>query len=465
MTFTPPMPRAGDVLRDVDGRSWRLGPLLSQGAQGLVFELETPHLLAKVRIAGTDSMEALRRRLQVLAHRTLEIPGMLRPHAILAHPFAGMILERIRDVQPLERLLYPGSALQDPEWYTRTGGLRRRLRIGARLASLFEDLEQAGLCYVDLSPDNVLIPMDSQRPDIFLIDVDNLTTPGSALGDVIGTPWFIAPELLRGERFPDHTSDRWSLAVLLYWLLVLQHPFFGDIVREGEPMLEEAALRGELPWVDHSEDEQNRSSLGLPRTMVWTHRLRALFQQVFIDGLRDRWRRPTPAAWRDALAAAADRTALCEHCGASSFLPRERSRTFVCPFCEALSSRPIELGFFAPMAQSLELSAEDHTLLAKLKRSTPDARLVLDRGQKDVPARLVGNTGDPEIIVARFGARARPEGGRVYALRNDSKETWTQKDSAGRVIDCHPSEYAWLFEGSTLFFPSGVRAKVRNPLQ
>lgn len=73
--------------------------------------------------------------------------------------------------------------------------------------------------------ENVLVPSDPKATSIRLIDPDNLIVPGTTLATVIGTRWFIAPEILKESRFPDHACDLWSLAVAIFYLLVLNHPF------------------------------------------------------------------------------------------------------------------------------------------------------------------------------------------------------------------------------------------------
>lgn len=47
-------------------------------------------------------------------------------------------------------------------------------------------------------------------------------------------------------------------------LLTLNHPLIGDYVSEGEPELEEEALKKVNYWVDHSKDNINERTTGLP---------------------------------------------------------------------------------------------------------------------------------------------------------------------------------------------------------
>ncbi len=404
--------------------------------------------------------EVVRDRLRVLTLRNLRADALVLPRAVLAEPHLGYVMDAVTDAIPLYDLAYPRD--NNPTWHQATGGLRRRLRICAELARTFEQIHSGGLCYVDLSMQNVLIPSDPKLTSIKLIDPDNLIVPGTALATVLGTPLFIAPELLKESRCPDHACDRWSLAVAIFSLLVMIHPFFGDEVENGEPELEEIALRGELPFIDSKTDDSNRSNLrGLPRSCVLTRRLKELCGDAFERGVSDRTARPHPENWLSALEEAADQTALCSHCGATSYLPGMRVAQFVCDWCGESNPRPIELGFFNPDPSIDNLDANEHK---ELRRHKTPHRLVLSASQRTVPARLVSGTLTATGDAGLFGFKRNSSGDKVYVLKNLSADTWHTKDISDRASTCAPGEFVYLFDQTLIVFPSGVRVKVRNLL-
>ena len=44
----------------------------------------------------------------------------------------------------------------------------------------------------------------------------------------MGTPTFMAPEIVRGEAYPSRNTDKYSLAVLLFYMMMLHHPLDGQ---------------------------------------------------------------------------------------------------------------------------------------------------------------------------------------------------------------------------------------------
>jgi serine/threonine protein kinase len=247
-------------------------------------------------------------------------------------------MELMDGLVPLEQLLTQAQqAFLDGEGlsgYLASGGLRRRLRLLARLARVMARLHGLGIAHGDLSPKNVFVSESHEHAEVWLIDCDNLTYAVRDSSLQLYTPDYGAPELLCGERGISTYTDIWSFAVMAFQLLTVLHPFkSGDLVDQDSER-EEPALRGELPWVDHPEDESNRASLGIPRELVCTPVLRDLFDRCFRIGVLDAGERPLMAEWAEAFEAAVAVQVLCdtEHdgCG-STFL---WNRDLCCPFCD-----------------------------------------------------------------------------------------------------------------------------------
>jgi DNA-binding helix-hairpin-helix protein with protein kinase domain len=315
----------------LNGNRYRLERELGRGGQGAVFAVDGGRLAVKLlRRRSRRERERLRDRLTMVRRLPLEGLPLARPIELLRPPHVGYVMELLRGMMPLAALQRPPRDAASPaRWYIETGGLRRRLRLLARLADALSRLHGRGLIYVDLSPNNVFVSAHAAGHEVRLIDTDNLRPAGLA-GEVLYTPGYGAPELVRDVAPPSTLSDAHAFAVLAFETLALTHPLLGDEVRDGDPELEERALAGELPWIDHPEDDSNRSSDGIPRELVLSNGLRREFAVMFGAGLRDPTERPGVARWAERLHRAADRTVLCPECG-SSYCVANRP----CPWCGA----------------------------------------------------------------------------------------------------------------------------------
>ena len=241
--------------------------------------------------------------------------------------------ERLEGPQVAELMQVATDALMSDEGlsgYVKTGGLLRRLKMLARLARVLAELHGRGLAYGDLSPANVFVSQSLEYAEVWLIDADNVASQSHDGQQGVFTPDYGAPEILRGESGINTLTDSWSFAVMAYRILTLVHPLKGDVVLEGEPEREEAALRGELPWVDHPVDRSNVLSIGLPREITLNAPLRALFERCFNAGLNNPGERPSLNEWADAFEAATGHCDQCESCGSTFFYISKH----ICPFCD-----------------------------------------------------------------------------------------------------------------------------------
>ena len=68
---------------------------------------------------------------------------------------------------------------------------------------------------------------DPENGEVRICDNDNVSVNNQATGAVSGTPRFMAPEIVRGELGPSTQTDLFSLAVLLFYMLVNHHPLEG----------------------------------------------------------------------------------------------------------------------------------------------------------------------------------------------------------------------------------------------
>lgn len=217
-------------------------------------------------------------------------------------------------------------------WFTSDYGLKRRYQIITNLFSALRDIHLAGLVFTDLSPNNIMVHKTENQ--LVFIDTDNMRRRTDAYSGVLGTPGYMAPEVLRPYSFGDDAlkglkeedlpacgkispdSDIFSAAVIAFQLLTLCHPFVGDDLIEGTPEDEERGLNIETDFI-FKEGTDNTRSFPLTDKYddITTPEIRRLFYQTFVIGKDNPSQRPTDEEFQEAFQKALDLIVKCDQCG------------------------------------------------------------------------------------------------------------------------------------------------------
>ena len=119
-------------------------------------------------------------------------------------------------------------------------------------------LHQMNIVHRDLKPENMMITSKKEQVEIKLIDfgTENYVKKGKKLRTRIGSPYYIAPEDLKGCYGKE--CDLWSCGVILYILLVGYPPFDGKNNNEILEKVEKGSFRisGE-DWDNVTEDAKD----------------------------------------------------------------------------------------------------------------------------------------------------------------------------------------------------------------
>ena len=263
-----------------------------------------------------------------------------------------------------------------------------------KIARAVRRLHAAGLAHSDLSYKNVLV--DPISGNACIIDADELVVPGKYDAGVLGTPDFIAPEVMAtrelklgdpNKKLPSINTDRHALAVLIYMYLLNRHPLRGGKVWDIDPAKDEAMSMGEKAlFIEHPTDKTNRvkpqeldksqlpqgDPTKLPYTICGPY-LKKLFDRAFIDGLHNPLARPSAAEWEDALVKTCDLVQPCQNpkCEAHWYVFDNTTKP-KCPFCgqEYKGQLPILNFYYAPshgkyMSENYRLMVYDKQTLYK----------------------------------------------------------------------------------------------------
>ena len=207
---------------------YRLSHLLGQGGMATVYEAEDPGLGRKV------ALKVINERYATDVDFVVRFLEEARAVAKVNHPnvvtiyFAGS--DKGKHFFVME--LLPGPDLAD--LVEERGSLAEKealsyLRQGALgLAAA----AQQGLIHCDVKPSNLVFGSDGiLKVADFGIARPLGTDDNPTISELMGTPWYMAPEQVK-EQTIDHRTDIYSLGATLYFLLTGDPPYDGDDAME-----------------------------------------------------------------------------------------------------------------------------------------------------------------------------------------------------------------------------------------
>jgi serine/threonine protein kinase len=99
-----------------------------------------------------------------------------------------------------------------------------------RLGSALDRAHQKGIIHRDLKPSNVLFDQygDAFLADFGIVHVTSSTNALTASGSLVGTPTYMSPEQVYGDKQLDGRSDIYALGVILFQMLTGNTPYDAD---------------------------------------------------------------------------------------------------------------------------------------------------------------------------------------------------------------------------------------------
>ncbi|KAM7467775.1 hypothetical protein LguiB_015337 [Lonicera macranthoides] len=232
-----------------------LGKKLGQGQFGTTFlcvekasgKKYACKSIAKRKLVAEDDVEDVRREIQIMHHlagnpNVIAIKGAYED-AIAVH----VVMELCAGGELFDRIIKRGH-------YTE----RKAAELTRTIVGVVEACHSLGVMHRDLKPENFLFV--DQKEDSLLKTIDFglsiFFKPDEKFNDVVGSPYYVAPEVLRKRYGPE--ADVWSAGVIVYILLSGVPPFWA----ETEQGIFEQVLNGDLdftsdPWPSISESAKD----------------------------------------------------------------------------------------------------------------------------------------------------------------------------------------------------------------
>jgi len=224
------LPPAPDLVGTVLGGRYRILRLLGEGAMGGVYVGE--HL----RIGRRDAIKVLRGQHAFDAESIARFNRGARNLSAIRHPNVCTLYDygETEDGSPFLALeLITGESLKDLLDREQPLDPLRAVRIAMQVADALDAAHAADIVHRDLKPANIMIEQARDGTDVAkVVDFDIAKGPEATgeevtrLGFVVGTPEYMSPEQLMGERL-DGRSDIYSLGIVLFRMLTGALPFRG----------------------------------------------------------------------------------------------------------------------------------------------------------------------------------------------------------------------------------------------
>jgi hypothetical protein len=221
----------GDLVGTVLAGRYRILRKLGEGAMGNVYLGE--HL----KIGRQDAIKVLRDALSTDTEAIARFIRGTRNVSMIRHPNICTIYDYSDTAGGLQFVameLVTGETLRDLVLREGALPLKRAVHIAKQVADALQAAHEAGIVHRDLKPANVMITRGRRGEDeIKVVDFDIAKGPRDGegggeevtrLGFVVGTPEYMSPEQLIGDRL-DGRSDLYSLGLLLFRMLTGMLPF------------------------------------------------------------------------------------------------------------------------------------------------------------------------------------------------------------------------------------------------
>ncbi|XP_057805255.1 calcium-dependent protein kinase 26-like [Salvia miltiorrhiza] len=233
--------------------------------------------IAKRKLLTQEDVDDVRREVEILHHlsgnpNVVSIKGAYED-AMAVH----VVMELCGGGELFDRILKRGHYSE-----------KKAAELTRTIVSVIETCHSLGVMHRDLKPENFLFVNEDEDSPLKTIDfgLSMFFKPGDIFSDVVGSPYYVAPEVLCKQYGPE--VDVWSAGVIVYILLCGVPPFWGETEQE----IFDEVLNGAIdftsdPWPQISESAKDlvrKMLLRDPKKRITAHQI-LCHPWVQVDGV------------------------------------------------------------------------------------------------------------------------------------------------------------------------------------
>mmetsp|Transcript_28218 Transcript_28218/g.65534 ORF Transcript_28218/g.65534 Transcript_28218/m.65534 type:complete len:504 (+) Transcript_28218:73-1584(+) len=162
-------------------------------------------------------------------------------HFVMEYCEGGSLDHKLRSVDPFVRRRQGRAGLPDMQLE----------KAAVQILMSIAYLHHHRFVHRDLKPDNFLVTSLPNHHDSFILKLVDFglscrLPPGHKLKEVVGTTYYIAPEVLKGDYV--ETCDIWSAGVTLFHITIGTLPFAGNHRKD----VFQKIVAGQIEWNEHA---------------------------------------------------------------------------------------------------------------------------------------------------------------------------------------------------------------------
>jgi len=221
---------------------------LGRGAMGTVFKARDPMLdrLVAIKMMSDELVieEEMRGR---FIREAKSVAALQHPNVVTIFEFGEL---PGNGAQYIVMELLDGQSLSEMIENNKPERLEDKISIISQVCRGLDYAHKRGVIHRDVKPGNIqVLPTGTAKVLDFGIAAGGSSNVKTKTGLVMGTPNYMAPEQIKGEKV-DHRADMWAVGVILHELLTGERPFAADtvpalvyrIVHQDPPVLDARAL-------------------------------------------------------------------------------------------------------------------------------------------------------------------------------------------------------------------------------